>query len=206
MTALSLFAVLNIAYLYVHYEVRMTDLSLPWSLLEQWAPNVSDWSEAVPSSSSELPTEPPDPSWESHQSWGPTEQLSSGYDRLPYPVENTSYLPVASSVASTCRDNLNYLFFVHTAPDHFTHRDILRKFIGDATLMSRYNWSIVFFLGLARDAKTMDMVLEEATHNGDIVIFPYMDTYRNLTYKYVYGMKWTMDNCPSAKYIVKMDD
>ncbi|CAN7976508.1 unnamed protein product, partial [Ixodes persulcatus] len=206
MTALSLFAALNIAYLYVHYDVRMTDLSLPWSLLEQWAPNVSDWSETVPSSSSELPTEPPDPSWESHQSWGPTEQLSSGYDRLPYPVENISYLPVASSVASTCRDNLNYLFFVHTAPDHFTHRDILRKFIGDATLMSRYNWSIVFFLGLARDAKTMDMVLEEATHNGDIVIFPYMDTYRNLTYKYVYGMKWTMDNCPSAKYIVKMDD
>uniref|UniRef100_A0A4D5RUH4 Hexosyltransferase n=1 Tax=Ixodes scapularis TaxID=6945 RepID=A0A4D5RUH4_IXOSC len=72
--------------------------------------------------------------------------------------------------------------------------------------MSRYNWSIVFFLGLARDAKTMDMILEEAAHNGDIVIFPYMDTYRNLTYKYVYGMKWTMDNCPSAKYIVKMDD
>ncbi|EEC01546.1 beta-1,3-N-acetylglucosaminyltransferase, putative [Ixodes scapularis] len=162
----------------------MTDLSLSWPLFEQSVANVRDWSEA--SSSSELPTEPPDPSWESHQSWGPIEQLSSGYDRLP--------------------DHLSYLFFVHTAPDHFTHRDILRKFIGDATLMSRYNWSIVFFLGLARDAKTMDMVLEEATHNGDIVIFPYMDTYRNLTYKYVYGMKWTMDNCPSAKYIVKMDD
>ncbi|CAN8002822.1 unnamed protein product, partial [Ixodes hexagonus] len=138
--------------------------------------------------------------------WGPIEQLSSGYHRLPYPVENTSYLPIAHSVASECRSNLSYLFFVHTAPGHFSHRNILREFIGNATLKSWYNWSIVFFLGLAHDGKTMNNVLKEAAHNGDIVVFPYMDTYRNLTYKFVYGMKWTMDNCPSAKYIVKMDD
>ncbi|CAN7943629.1 unnamed protein product, partial [Ixodes hexagonus] len=210
LATLAMFALLNVTYFYIHYEVRVAGLSLPSSLFKRPAPNASLSNEAVPSSSTEvpteLPTESPDPSWESHQFWGPIEQLSSGYGRLPYPVENTSYLPVAHSVATACRSNLTYLFFVHTASGHFRHRNILRKFIGDATLMSRYNWSIVFFLGLAQDAKTTNNVLEEAAHTGDIVVFPYMDTYRNLTYKYVYGMKWTMDNCPSAKYIVKMDD
>ncbi|CAN8002832.1 unnamed protein product, partial [Ixodes hexagonus] len=206
LATLAMFALLNVSYFYINYEVRVAGLSLPWSLFKQPAPNASHSSEAVPSPTTELPTESPDPSWKSDQFRAPIDQLSSGYDRLPYPVENTSYLPIAPSVLSACRSNLGYLFFVHTAPGHFSHRNILRRFIGNATMMSEYNWSIVFFLGLSHDAKTMNSVLEEAAHNRDIVVFPYMDAYRNLTYKFVYGIKWTMDNCPSAKYIVKMDD
>ncbi|KAL3226708.1 hypothetical protein MRX96_024772 [Rhipicephalus microplus] len=48
---------------------------------------------------------------------------------------------------------------------------------------------------------------EEARSVGDVVVFPFVDTYRNLTYKFVYGLKWANDNCrESVRFVVKIDD
>ncbi|KAH9365514.1 hypothetical protein HPB48_016292 [Haemaphysalis longicornis] len=139
--------------------------------------------------------------------WRPTEELLRGYGRLPFAIENVTFLPDAHSVKHRCRTStLNHIFFVHTAPGNWAKRRVLRKAIGDIELAHKHGWTTVFFIGLSRDIKIQQKVADEAERHGDVVMLPYVDTYRNLTYKYVYGMKWTMDNCGSASYVVKMDD
>ncbi|CAN7948987.1 unnamed protein product, partial [Ixodes hexagonus] len=105
-----------------------------------------------------------------------------------------------------CAQKPRYLFFIHTAVGNFRHRAILRDCLRDRALSTFYRWTTVFFVGLSADGNTTQQVEEEASIYGDVVVLPYMDSYRNMTYKFVYGMKWTIENCPSVKYIVKMDD
>lgn len=140
--------------------------------------------------------------------WRPVESLQSGYGRLPFPVENVSFLPVAYSVVHRCRTGgpLSHIFFVHSAPNNWAKRRLLRETIGDVAMATKHSWTTVFFVGLSRNLDVQQKVLDEAERHGDLVMLPYVDAYRNLTYKYVYGIKWTMDNCPWVRYVVKMDD
>ncbi|CAN7983984.1 unnamed protein product, partial [Ixodes hexagonus] len=139
--------------------------------------------------------------------WNPQKILRKGHDELPFPVENTGYLPTAYHTAADCKNESKYLFFIHTAAAHFRHREILRSCLLNRNFSTHYRWTTVFFVGLSPNNKTTTYrVNEEASQHGDVVVLPYRDVYRNLTYKFVYGMKWTIENCPSVKYIVKMDD
>ncbi|KAG0432951.1 hypothetical protein HPB47_020358 [Ixodes persulcatus] len=138
--------------------------------------------------------------------WNPVRELSRGYGRLPFPIESTDDLPNAHSVVLNCKRNLDYLFFVHTSPDHHLHRNILRDALGKDSLSLAYNWTKVFFVGLPANKDTSRAIETEAAVHGDIVVLPYYDTYKNLTYKFVYGMKWVTEYCSGVKYVVKIDD
>ncbi|KAM7296356.1 putative galactosyltransferase [Ixodes scapularis] len=98
------------------------------------------------------------------------------------------------------------MFFIHSAAGHQVHRKVIRQFVGNAALSTAHDWTTVFFVGISKNRTASRAVQDEATKYGDVVILPYEDTYRNLTYKFVYGMKWTLEFCPSVKYIVKFDD
>ncbi|KAL3178862.1 hypothetical protein MRX96_009530 [Rhipicephalus microplus] len=109
-------------------------------------------------------------------------------------------------VVYDCRRGVDYLFFVHTAATHSDHRRVLREVVGNSTYGVRYKWTAVFFVGMSSVEKVTHSVAYEAEAYGDVVVLPYMDTYRNLTYKYVYGIKWTLENCPRVRYVLKIDD
>ncbi|XP_070379899.1 N-acetyllactosaminide beta-1,3-N-acetylglucosaminyltransferase 4-like isoform X2 [Dermacentor albipictus] len=138
--------------------------------------------------------------------WTPSDELLRGYDKVPFPLENVTSLPNAFKVASDCRRDLDYLFFVHTAATHSEHRRILRQVVGNSTYGAQHNWTAVFFVGMSPVDKVARSVASEAEANGDVAVLPYLDTYRNLTYKYVYGIKWTLEYCPRARYVLKLDD
>ncbi|KAM7295878.1 hypothetical protein ISCGN_021108 [Ixodes scapularis] len=155
--------------------------------------------------------------------WNPEETLRKGHEGLPFPVEDTGLLPTAYSTAESCgkeprsldtdredvanrANEARYLFFVSSAPGHFRHRAILRSCLGNRNFSAYYRWTSVFFVGLSADNATAERVRQEASRHGDVVVLPYQDTYRNLTYKFVYGIKWTIENCPFVVYVVKLDD
>ncbi|KAL1422966.1 hypothetical protein MTO96_021559 [Rhipicephalus appendiculatus] len=138
--------------------------------------------------------------------WIPHDTLYRGYGKVPFPLENVHALPTAYKVVSDCRWGVEYLFFIHTAATHSDHRRVLREVVGNSTYGARYKWTAVFFVGMSSVDKVTRNVAFEAEAKGDVVVLPYMDTYRNLTYKYVYGIKWTLENCPRARYVLKMDD
>ncbi|CAN8002187.1 unnamed protein product [Ixodes hexagonus] len=146
------------------------------------------------------------PNSETAKLWNPVRVLSKGHGRLPFPLETTDVLPNAHSVVLNCKRNLDYIFFVHTAPGHHQHRKVLREAMDQHSSSLAYSWTTVFFVGLSRDKDTSSIIQSEAAQHGDIALLPYQDTYKNLTYKFVYGMKWVMEYCPKVKYVVKIDD
>ncbi|XP_077508541.1 beta-1,3-galactosyltransferase 5-like [Amblyomma americanum] len=110
---------------------------------------------------------------------------------------------------SACRrPNLRILYFVYTAPKNVKKRAWLRKTIGDPQLENFVNSTTVFFVGIAPDPNERRLVEEEASQEGDVVVLNFMDTYRNLSLKFIHGTKWVTENCVlnSTTTIVKMDD
>lgn len=47
---------------------------------------------------------------------------------------------------------------------------------------------------------------DEHSRFGDLVQGNFTEAYRNLTYKHVMGLRWAATACPTAKFIVKIDD
>ena len=48
--------------------------------------------------------------------------------------------------------------------------------------------------------------MTEATNTNDIVIEDFEDTYLNLTLKSTFMLKWMLDQCSEAKFVMKVDD
>ncbi|XP_040072298.1 beta-1,3-galactosyltransferase 1-like [Ixodes scapularis] len=138
--------------------------------------------------------------------WNPGEVLRLGHEGLPFPVEDTGDLPTAHNTASTCKKRSKYIFFVNSTPGNFYRRAIMRSCLSNPIFSTYYRWTTVFFVGLSADSATAKQVEEEAAQHGDVVVLPFQDSFTNRTFKFVYGMKWTIENCPSTEYVVKLDD
>ena len=48
--------------------------------------------------------------------------------------------------------------------------------------------------------------MTEAINTNDIVIEDFEDTYLNLTLKSTFMLKWMLDQCSEAKFVMKVDD
>lgn len=70
----------------------------------------------------------------------------------------------------------------------------------------------VFLLGtLTNDVErrthvSQNALLDESQRFNDILQGDFLDTYKNLTYKHLMGLQWTLSSCKDIKYIMKMDD
>ncbi|VVC39485.1 Hypothetical protein CINCED_3A025601 [Cinara cedri] len=100
-----------------------------------------------------------------------------------------------------CGDNNTHLVvaLVHTAPSHYAKRQAIRD-----------TWAkmipTLFFMGLTNSSVTQNNIKLENQLYSDIVQGDFIDCYRNLTYKHVMVLKWTLYYCPCARYLLKIDD
>lgn len=65
---------------------------------------------------------------------------------------------------------------------------------------------LIFLFGTAANELGNNIVQEESKMYGDIVQADFVDSYFNLTYKTVTGVRWVAEFCPGAKYILKADE
>lgn len=65
---------------------------------------------------------------------------------------------------------------------------------------------VMFVLGLPRDYDEYQRVKKEAKLYQDLVVYDFVDDYRNLTIKSLLGMYWTSVYCNNARYVMKADD
>lgn len=52
----------------------------------------------------------------------------------------------------------------------------------------------------------MDQLRQESDQFRGMVQGDFHDSYHNLTYKNLMGLKWTLEHCPEARFIMKVDD
>src|SRR6218665_341466 len=119
------------------------------------------------------------------------------------------FLYVKNPGYKTCGEEKVFLIaFVTLAVERYDFRKAIRNtwaVTSDFRLPVRY----VFIVGRStgRNADRIQQIVEEESRNfGDIVQADFLDTYNNLTYKSLMGLRWATTYCPEAKYVMKIDD
>ena len=92
------------------------------------------------------------------------------------------------------------LVLVHSAPGNVEKRRTIRQTWG------REFHQLLFLLGAVESRAAQDALEEENSIYRDLVQGSFLDSYRNMTYKHVMGLKWTAYYCPGARYVLKTDD
>ncbi|XP_041347349.1 beta-1,3-galactosyltransferase 1-like [Gigantopelta aegis] len=96
--------------------------------------------------------------------------------------------------------------FVLSAPKNLIRRQGIRRTWGNRNRFFSESFLVVFILGQVADRKVMTSVKKESGIYGDIVQEDFVDSYRNLTYKSIAGLKWVSTFCRQAAYVLKTDD
>ncbi|ESO95790.1 hypothetical protein LOTGIDRAFT_116475 [Lottia gigantea] len=105
-----------------------------------------------------------------------------------------------------CKQNLFILAFVHSSPNNVKERNQIRLTWGGDKTFNGKDFRTVFMLGDPLNSTIQRIIVEEARKYKDIVQGDFKDSYRNLTYKHIMGLSWTIRNCPNVRYILKTDD
>ena len=95
---------------------------------------------------------------------------------------------------------------MHTSPDHFDYREVIRKTWGDPKHLGSVNSSVVFVVGRSKDLRTELKLKQEWEKFGDILQTDYDDTYQTLVLKALSWMQWISDECRQVPFILKTDD
>lgn len=108
---------------------------------------------------------------------------------------------------NTCKSkSLKYMIYVHSAPKNHKKRQMVRQTWGSRAVLEKYNMRIVFIMGLVDDKSTMGRVKYESNTYNDIVVENFVDSYRNLTFKAIAGIKWVSRYCDNVTFVIKSDD
>ncbi|KAH9400967.1 hypothetical protein TYRP_002549 [Tyrophagus putrescentiae] len=112
---------------------------------------------------------------------------------------------------------IDLLILVHSATDHFAQRVAIREF--SSSSQSRFggqHWRTVFVLGktAANNSSIERAISEEHRSFGDLLQGDFLDSYRNLTVKHLFGLGWTVQQqqqqqqqkCSSIRAVLKVDD
>merc|ERR1712012_4692 len=105
-----------------------------------------------------------------------------------------------------CKDGpVDIVTIVHSAVSNLVDREAVRKGWG-ASKRPWFESRVVFILGGTMNTSLQRQVEDEASQFGDIVQADFIDSYRNMSYKNLFGLAWVATWCPQAKLVVKTDD
>lgn len=110
---------------------------------------------------------------------------------------------------SVCSGDIFLLVYVHSAPRHFKQRMAIRETWGNAGNFPDIVIKVIFLCGIIptdEGPSIQEALLLEADTYGDIVQEDFVDSYRNLTYKGIMGLKWVASHCRHAEFLLKSDD
>jgi len=98
------------------------------------------------------------------------------------------------------------LTFVHSAPNHFSKRKVIRETWASKDVISNFDTKVIFVVGLSNNTVIESLLWKESNDYGDIVQGNFLDTYKNLTLKHLTAFRWVMKYCNTSKFVMKVDD
>ena len=98
------------------------------------------------------------------------------------------------------------LIFVHSAPDHFTERKLIRATWASLRTYQDKSIKTIFLLAQPTNVSVQADIVRENVQHEDIIQEDFVDHYRNLTHKHIMGLKWVSRFCSHAQTVVKVDD
>ena len=98
------------------------------------------------------------------------------------------------------------LVYVHSAPDHYVKRLLLRQ-TWAKPLLYDLDIRLAFFVGRRSGDSVLEQAVRlEAAQFGDIIQADFEDSYRNLTLKAISAVTWISRYCNQTRYVLKTDD
>ena len=104
--------------------------------------------------------------------------------------------------------------FVHSKPDYHDRRDAIRRTWGSLSVPD-YRWgnekfdrklALIFVIGQSKISKLNDYIEMESYYNGDILVGDFQDSYKNMTLKSLFGLKYAREYCKHVPHLLKSDD
>lgn len=123
---------------------------------------------------------------------GPSHICRSGPDQPPGKPENTSLVDA--------------LIVVSSASGNRAQRQVIRDTWGKASKNNTAQVRVVFVLGRSYRADINRNVQRETKEFSDIVQGNFMDSYDNLTFNTITGVKYAVEMCSEARFFLKTDD
>ncbi|ESO06601.1 hypothetical protein HELRODRAFT_160790 [Helobdella robusta] len=102
--------------------------------------------------------------------------------------------------------SINWIMYVHSSVKNTELRQIIRKTWGQPDLFKNYKSKIIFAVGRPQNAHWQRKLNLEFEIFKDILQGDFMDTYKNLTYKAVFTLKWVSLYCKHVPIVMKADD
>lgn len=140
-----------------------------------------------------------------HWEWDPPLNLSATAPENQL-VNLTEFDYLIRSDACRGDDDVFLVILVHSAPGNEVERVAIRQTWGYATATYGVEVKTAFLLADPGNARVQRQLEGENKRYHDIVQGNFIDSYKNLTYKLIMGMKWASTYCSRAKYILKADD
>ncbi|XP_041350479.1 beta-1,3-galactosyltransferase 1-like [Gigantopelta aegis] len=117
-----------------------------------------------------------------------------------------SFRYVLNPVKLCTGNDIFIITYVHSAPKNLKKRQTIRQTWGSGTYFLTQKVRVVFIMGQVADKHVMESVRMESDLYGDIVQEDFLDSYHNLTYKALAGLKWVSTFCRHTAYVLKTDD
>ena len=120
--------------------------------------------------------------------------------------------PVIEDPRSTCNfsENVFMVVLVSSNPRRSDARKVIRETWASKVVLDSLKVKVKVFFLIGRPdllapklRRSLDQELQE---HGDLLEGNFMDDYKNLTLKHLYGLTWTAKNCNHARYFFKSDD
>ena len=131
------------------------------------------------------------------------EDMNESFVMTPH---DFSYVINNASVCDTGVRHLMYVIYVESAPENFFKRAQIRETWGYRDILKHVTGRVVFLLGFTEDDVIQKAIVKESEKYGDVVQMDFVDSYMNLTIKSVMALKWVMDYCSGAEFVIKADD
>lgn len=104
-------------------------------------------------------------------------------------------------------ENLSLIILIHSKPDHFEHRRVIRQTWGNNNITYREaTYKRLFLFGAVESTELQNALEEEHQTYGDTIQGNFVDSYQNLVWNTWHGFRWVRQYCKNAKVVMKMDD
>ncbi|XP_013386707.1 beta-1,3-galactosyltransferase 1-like [Lingula anatina] len=101
------------------------------------------------------------------------------------------------------KDTVFLLVLVVSDPRDFMTRDMYRKTCGSVKDVLGEKIKTVFVVGQTNDSGVERGILAENSEHRDIIKMTFIDTYKNFTLKTLLAMRWAIDYCAGAKFVLR---
>nr|CAG4640915.1 EOG090X07IA [Eulimnadia texana] len=123
------------------------------------------------------------------------------------PINTFNYTYLKSSDKCSGGSILRFAYVIKSAMNHFERRQAIRDTWGYEQRFSDVPLRRVFVLGISdSNSELQHKIDEESDKHGDIVQVNFIDSYWNNSVKTMAAMKWTVEKCSNARFLVFADD